>query len=222
MLAGALLGALLIGGGDLAVQVYYNGSDNINWTEFLGFTVAGAFIGLVISIGWIALNPITATTTLGGANAACGGDMCASEVQDAEKTIEELSPQANNSLLYLAERDGPPFWRTIEELYTKGIRAYMYDMWQYMKLSLADATNNAKFPTAFQQAMNNSTRIYFDITGLRYIEAWQKGPLGPFGTANNVTNWEFYQVMTHPEWLGKTIFIIWEDGVLKMFGNGLP
>ena len=47
------------------------------------------------------------------------------------------------------------------------------------------------------------------LTNFNYVEAWQAG-----GNINKgFTNYEFYRIMTNPNWLGKTT--IWENGAMK-------
>ena len=62
-------------------------------------------------------------------------------------------------------------------------------------LTDVDATNIERFPLAFEQAMTRTSRINFDITGLIIDQAWAEGPKGIVDEAN-VTNFEFYQIMT--------------------------
>jgi hypothetical protein len=68
-----------------------------------GGAMAGALIGTGVGIaaGVGAAEATTAAVTAGGAieaaNTACGGDMCASEVQDAEQTLQEAAPIVENT-----------------------------------------------------------------------------------------------------------------------------
>jgi hypothetical protein len=116
----------------------------------------------------------------------------------------------------LSNRPGHPGPDRIPtELYFQGRRAYWYDTWKQFGLSDNDAKLSIpEFEKAFPQAMNRSYRINFDITGLNINKAWINGQTG---TGKGVTYFEFYQIMTHPEWLGKTTFYQWEGGILKWF-----
>lgn len=144
-------------------------------------------------------------------------------------TSSALSNAAKNEVMLSLNRGNestaPEPFRIPNELYFQGRNAYWFTDWLRVGLSDFDAANPAYFEKAFPQAMNRAHRINFDITELRIEEAWAKGQDGiqyfklPSGSIHikNVTNFEFYQIMTNPKWLGKTTFYRWENGVVKWF-----
>ena len=109
-----LLATAAIGGaiGAIAGAVGYTAYTAITGTEFNtghmllaagGGAVAGALIGT--GIGWAAgvgaaeatAAGVTAASAAEAANAACGGDMCASEASDVGNLVNDVAPVVENS-----------------------------------------------------------------------------------------------------------------------------
>lgn len=78
-----------------------------------------------------------------------------------------------------------------------------YFRWVDEGLSVLDPRVQSQFVDAFRQATSNAKTIYFNLDGLNLKRAVSMGGKGPFGAPNNVTNWEFLQVLSNP----KTVFI---------------
>jgi RHS repeat-associated protein len=113
--AGAVIGGLA-GLGGYALYAAVSGKE-FNTSHALIATAGGAAAGLLIGTG-IGLSQglglaaatttaVTTATTVGGvaegANAACGGDMCADESQKAVQVVQEALPAAENTIQTVAQ-----------------------------------------------------------------------------------------------------------------------
>ncbi len=103
------------------------------------------------------------------------------------------------------------FFKTFAELYRRGKNIVPYDDWA--KEGLTSINPKRNFPEALAQTLDSADHINFDITDLNIERAWREGRT----FTGNYTSYEFYQIMTNPKWLGKTTFIEWKDGMIKMF-----
>jgi len=143
---------------------------------------------------------------------ACGNGQCEDAVQSAVQAVvgQGAGQAASTGPQVLLSLTGEYPKNIMADFYVSlrghGITAYGSVLWDDVGLSEIPATGG-NFPQAFEQAMNNTSRIQFNLTGLDIVRAWKEGSewLG-----NNYTSYEFYQIMTHPEWLKKTGF--WLNG----------
>ena len=89
---GASIGAI-VGAIGYTAYAYQNGNFNSStfWKVTGGLALAGALIGTGVGIAagvGVAETTTAAVSAGGAANAACGGDACASEIQDAGKALQ--------------------------------------------------------------------------------------------------------------------------------------
>jgi len=198
--------AVVIGGTSLAYSIW-DGAQllNVVYEEEVGWTkctIARAVMDLSLAIfGTKNLISGLSRWAASGMSLTIGG-------APAPQTTK------NEVMLALGERKGPPPYRIPVELFKQGRRAYWFTDWKLVGLSDTDARGSmSNFQRAFPQAMNRGARINFDITGLDIEQAWVNGQ----SNTPKFTNYEFFQIMTHPEWLGKTIFYQWDGGIVKWF-----
>jgi RHS repeat-associated protein len=164
MAIGAAVGAVA----GAAIYTYYNHGQDFSYNGFalsvgVGIVaggIAGTGVGLVLEAG--------AVETAGAANVACGGDMCASEAQDAEQALQETLPIVEKTIEradavignYSANRDvakqiigakwhdvDPEIWRSWPE----------DQQWNHLKLWLDETIQNNgifRLATAPEEAEN--------------------------------------------------------------------
>jgi hypothetical protein len=107
---GAVAGAVV---GGVAYGIYSAHTGNFNGWHLAAAIGGGAAAGALIGtgVGWAAGVGVAETTaaavTVAGvaetANVGCGGDMCASEVQDATTAVEETAPALENAVSQLGD-----------------------------------------------------------------------------------------------------------------------
>ncbi|MBV6396396.1 MAG: hypothetical protein HFACDABA_01994 [Anaerolineales bacterium] len=101
ILAGVAIGALV--GAGISAAVQYSQTGSVDWNKVGAAAIVGAVAGGIIGTG-VALATAPAVGAAGAAaagaelaataetaNIACGGDMCASEVQDASRTLQGVN-----------------------------------------------------------------------------------------------------------------------------------
>lgn len=64
-----------------------------------------------------------------------------------------------------------------------------------------------EWPLAFEEVMNNTSRVHFNLTGIDIDRALREGSQG-FRRNAGMTNVELYKILTNPEWFAKTTFYL--------------
>ncbi len=139
-------------------------------------------------------------------------------VSTTTRVVELPGPSGGKEAFLTMWRGNPRYPFTANELFRLGRQVYGADKWLSSGLSTKNGIPLDTFPQAFKEAMTNASRINFDITNLNPQKAWTEGniPIDQL-RLGNITSYEYYQIKTHPEWLAKTTFFEWENGVLKWF-----
>ena len=121
----------------------------------------------------------------------------------------------NDHLLDFISTKGPTGYN-ITELHLSG-------MWQSVGLSTVNASGR-NFPKGFEEAMNATDEIHFNLKGLTISKAMQDGSASWGELENNATNYELYRIVKNDTWFEKTKFydnngLLSPEKVKELFGE---